>query len=260
VERKFCKANARRVRSMQSIEGNETNETTQMAPTTPGSSMPWSRRNRPENFAGASPHSSISPQHTTSPHHMFAGRGLSSGGRVAPSPARFDGGFSIAGPRTTPARPPNRNATQPSTTPSGRRATPIVGPLRYTGGPSPALPSVAGSGIAAHHVAAPANTAQRDMMPLGTMPPMVPYPYQYVAVDPFTRTPAFVVNAPAMDPLAPRDEPAGQERGTNAFNNMLNRLATGQGAAQGMAQLRVEDVTDAECDTDNEVGEKGKRA
>jgi len=88
---------------------------------------------------------------------------------------------------------------------------------------------------------------------------MVPYPYQYTAVDPFTRTPAFMVNAPAVDPPAPRDAPAGQERGTNAFNNLLNRLATGQGAAQAMARLRAEDVTDAEYDTDNEVGEKGKR-
>lgn len=252
VERKFCKGNARRVRSMQSIAGSETNEYTQAAPATPGHSAPFSR-NRPENFAGASPYSSMSPQHTTSPHHMFAGRGPSSGGRIAPSPARFDGGFSIAGPRTTPARPPNRNTAQPSTTPSGSRRGPFPNPLRFTGGPSPAHPGVAGSGIAT----TPGNTAQGHMMPLGTMSPMGPYPYQYVAVDPFTGTPAFMVNAPGREAPAPRNEPAGLDRGTNEFNLMLNRIASGQDVAQGMAGLRVEDVTDAEYDTDNE---KGRRA
>lgn len=94
-------------------------------------------------------------------------------------------------------------------------------------------------------------------MPLGTMSPMGPYQYQYVAVDPFTGTPAFMVNAPGRDAPVPHNEPAALDRGTNEFNLMLSRIASGQDVAHSMANLRVEDVTDAEHDTDNG---KGRRA
>ncbi|KAK1826526.1 hypothetical protein QBC39DRAFT_386653 [Podospora conica] len=265
VERKFCKhPSARRVPSMQSIEGHTTIGPAYQ-PTTPGRSIPWNH-STPEDFSGPGSYHTVSPYYSPSPNHTLGGFGPSPGGRAAPSPARFDGGFSIAGSRTTPARPfngttpacaPIRMPTQPPTSSMDSRLMPFAGPLRYTDGPGPAIRTIPDNGIAFHDAATPANTSQGEMMRHGPLAPMNPYSYQYVALDPFTGAPAFMVNAPAMhhpamNPPTQGNQSTGQEHRDTPFNSMLNRLATGQQAAR-LADPRVEDVTDAEYDTDEEA-------
>ena len=163
---------------------------------------------------------------------------------MARSPQRFEGGFSVAGPRTTPGRSTNRSTMHPSTTAFDRQRAPFPGPPRW-----PGPPGLVSDGSANRSFAAPGVSAHGDAASAFNMHPggMGSRPYQYTGVDPFTGAPAFMGGATGP---APREEPNTQGGRASAFNSMLNRLG-----AMSTAEPRVEDVTGVEEDFEGVVGD-----